>query len=205
MSDKPFLPKVFFFAGSSSVGKTTTLQALDQDTYKTVVLSARVARAALGNPDWQDMIDDVAVATLVQRAVFKNFVEQISGHLAEFVNDFNAGTLTKHLVFDRSLWDVPGYSSAFKVAPTMITDQIAFIRAFEQSIVRESNIVCRIAHFAINPDLPYQLIAARPPETIRDLTARAISGYLKIPLSIIPIIQRDHATKPLDEFVAELQ
>lgn len=196
-------PKVFMFAGTSSVGKTTTLQQLDPDQYETVILSARVARAALGNPSWQDVMHDASLAETQQDAVFTNFVEQLTDHLAEFIQQYNARTRRKHLVFDRCLWDVCAYSVAFNCSPASISRLLTAAQAFERKLI-DAGVIARLVYFEINPDLPYELIDARPPEIIRDRQAAALDGYLRMPLTRLLQLRRQHGQVSLEQFITTL-
>lgn len=200
---QPFLPKTFFFAGSSSVGKTTTLESLDDGKYKKVILSARVPRAELGNPKWEDLISDQALAETQQKAVLKYFMQQIEAHLAEFALAFNTGTLDKHLVFDRSLWDVIGYTVAFKCSTQLITQMVDLVRLFENSLI-DKGLIMRLVHFRISDKHPYVEIPARPPEDIRIGCAEVLKVYLGAPLTGLVQIERDYDHVSLEDFVAKL-
>lgn len=198
-----FLPKIFFFTGSSSVGKTTTLESLDDAKYRKVVLSARVPRAELDNPKWEDLMSNVDLATLQQKAVLKYFMQQQEAHIAQFAEDFNSGQLTQHLVFDRSLWDVVGYTVAFKCPNSLITQMVDLTRLFENSLI-DKGLVMRLVHFRISPTIPYAEIPARPPEDIRIGCAEALRVYLGAPLTNLVQIERDYDNVSLEDFVAKL-
>lgn len=198
-----FVPKIFMFTGSSAVGKTTTLEALPKDKYDTVVLSARVPRAEMNNPAWADLMTDKELASRHQQIVFKHFVNELQFHINAFGARVLNGEADKHLVFDRGLWDVIGYTYAFECPSTLVSQMVDYtVSIFEAGLI-DKGYVCRLINFRIDPNIPYVEIPARPPEVIRTKCAEALHMWLKIPLSTFVQLERD-SNESVEQFVERL-
>lgn len=157
------MAKIFFFCGSSSVGKSTTLNLLDKDQFEIVSISARDVRARLNNPSWDDLMTQSALAKHHQQYILESFMDSIF-YAAEHHREMKNGRI---MVFERSLWDVVGYLSAYKGTASEIEEQVEKVLAFEEELLKNNS--AEIVRFPISQSYRYEAIPERPPEIIRDL------------------------------------
>lgn len=156
-----------FLAGSSAVGKTTILNAFpDKVNHPTwedpfdvvkVDMSVRKIREQLNNPKWDDLLNNSELAEAHQKHVGKVFQSRIQETIA------NSKSNTIYL-FERSPFDVLGYSYAFRVRERI-----------EPINIPNSLWVYR----PINFDLLYAIEEARPPVLVRDICDTVIRNELR--------------------------
>jgi len=172
--------RVYFFCGTSAVGKTTLLQSLDPKRFLIESLSARTPRAKLGNPSFSDLIADHELAFKHQQFVFDFFVDEIYNIL---MRESRSQTDDRALVFERSLWDVAGYTSAFKLGG-LLQLQADVVSGFDHQIQRgiwpqRTKWIQRIVRFEIDPKIPYAEDPARPNAAIRDSCDVSLTNMLR--------------------------
>lgn len=164
--------RIIFFSGSSSVGKSQALAQLSEDKYIKAPLSARDARATIGNPTWKDLMDNRRTAREHQEVVLKFFYESIMQQLEANKND------KRDIVFERSLWDVVGYSHAFNCGYAFVANQVIDVVVdMEEDISAYGEM--HIVYFPVNPLIPYEAIEARPPILIRERQDNWLQMFLK--------------------------
>lgn len=157
------MTKVFFFCGSSSVGKTTTLKQLDPNRFQAIHISARDVRARLDNPSWDDLMTKSDLAKYHQQYILDSYIASINYEVELHKEHKNP----RIMVFERSLWDVIGYSYAYKCDQSFIDEQVEEVIEFEEQLV--SNVAAQIVRFPISQAYSYEAIPERPPESVRDL------------------------------------
>lgn len=153
------MANIFFFCGTSSVGKTSKLNSLNTELYEPIRLSARDVRAKLGNPSWDSLDEDVELAKYHQEEILDSFTKDI-------IRIVDNHTVDKVLVFERSLWDVVAYSYAFECGENFVRSQIDEIYKFEANILE--NNFAQLVRFPIDRSFEYEAIPERPSERIRD-------------------------------------
>lgn len=164
---------LYMFSGSSSVGKSTCLNSVAShvDAHE---LTARTVRKKFGSPAWQDIINDRELADKIQTAQLDYFI----GRVSEVVRD-NADRLRKPggrpMVFERSPWDVVGYSKAFNCSRSVVQQQLDKLVEFEDRLI-DADINVVVVVFTIDPQYKYDSIPERPPEEIRDSCAKALKS-----------------------------
>jgi len=167
--------RVIFFSGSSSVGKSETLATLSDNKYIKAPLSARDARATIGNPNWDDL--KLRPAAWEHQVVVLNwFIAQIQKQIVVSKGDM----LSRDVVFERSMWDVVGYSHAFDCGYSFVAEQVSRVHELEQDFIEQyPDIQFSIVYFPINPLIPYKAIEARPPIIIRERQDNWLNMFLK--------------------------
>jgi len=163
-------PAMIFFSGSSAVGKTSTLDALDPLLFVRVPMTARAERERMGNPSWDSLLTDVSLAMQHQSIMLERFMAIIDE--ASNISD------GRHQVFERCLFDVVGYSYAFKCPPIFLDEQVKTIRDFEYKLSFKRRILT--AYFPICYSFPYAIEAARPPESVREACNDWILSYWSV-------------------------
>lgn len=195
--------KIVWFSGSSSVGKSTTLRELDTSRFKLIPLSARDVRARLQNPTWDDLMVKSDLAMYHQEYILDSYIESMK----VAIEDMLQAEEKKILVFERSLWDVVGYSVAYKCPIDMIDEQVSKIQAFETELMVKGHRGL-LVKFEIDPSYPYELIPERPPETIRDACGEALKSLWGMSVMVRPWLYRGYFKTTQDmenDLIAEFQ
>ncbi|QXV74198.1 hypothetical protein [Rhizobium phage RHEph12] len=117
------MSKIIFLCGSSSVGKTTIMHALEKHGAKPVVMSFRHVRAKLNNPSWADLGRKTALARQQQTLGFDIYRERLT-EASSWKDD-------ETYVFERCPVDIAGYSHSFrlnKLAMEMVEESISLFK-----------------------------------------------------------------------------
>lgn len=170
--------RMVFFSGTSAVGKSELTQMLIQrDDHVLIPMTARAVREKIGNPKWEDLLADQAVAERHQNEVFESFKRTIATA---------ANTTEKRtMVFERSLLDVAGYSSAFGCSSVFTVKQQEEYEIFIESLLSEGIKIVTVCCWSW-PEIPYVQTPERPPESVRDdmeeylIMVNSLVGTLKV-------------------------
>lgn len=167
------MTNVIFLMGSSGVGKTSICEGLVSRGFKLEKLSAREPRKHIGNPSFSDIESSSVNGMKHQELVFTFFKNAISNRL-KYIEDY--GKFNANYVFERGLYDVVGYSFAFSQKWTWhdytawIDYQFCYARMFYSELKwMYPNLNIKLIYVPINKEIPYEVIEARPNESIRDL------------------------------------
>lgn len=167
------------FCGSSAVGKSTALKGIEEERieFQSIPLAARTEREKLGNPNWQDLLNDVNLAMEHQTFILNNFLKTIEETTRLGHYRYDAPTF----IFERSPLDVLGYSYSFKCPFWFIEDQRTKLeKAFSRM---KFYVNMMILYFPIDFSMPYAIEAARPPEQVRlacDDYVRGLVNYYRL-------------------------
>jgi hypothetical protein len=164
------VPAMIFFSGTSAVGKSSTLDALDPLLFVRVPMTARAERERMGNPSWDSLLADVDLAIRHQETMLTRFMTIM--HEASSVVD------CKHQVFERCLYDVVGYSYAFKCPSSFLDEQVKAIKEFEYRLTFKRRLIT--SYFPISYNFPYAIEDARPPETVREACNDWLISYWSV-------------------------
>ncbi len=194
-----------FLTGTSAVGKTTLFEYIKKEVVNAecVSISARTVREKLGNPKWEDLVNNTELARAHQRAVFNYFTASILARAN--VVAASASDLPHIYIFERSLIDVIGYSSSFGLSSFITTDSFAdemyHIPFITQLLKDQYKIECLYMHMLLDPSVPYDQIEARPTEDIRDACGDKVKGFLRNS----PLRSFNHKRSSPEEAIAHLQ
>lgn len=157
---------VVFITGTSCVGKTSfanrIVDKMPADDVLCLNLTARKPRAVMGNPEWRDLMTNSSLSTWHQINIFDSFMAQLDGMIHHFKN-------SDHKVFisDRSILDVCGYSSAFKLDKRIMANHVKQYGELVVNKIKKDfhfTSVFSIADYSLGYDRDNN---ARPPEIVR--------------------------------------
>jgi energy-coupling factor transporter ATP-binding protein EcfA2 len=177
-------PTFVFLSGTSAVGKSTLMNLISDryDNITTVPMAARTQRERLGNPSWETLCNDVALADKHQEFIFNAYGNIILG-VAHHVDNLMEirGPHSNIFIFERSPVDVGGYAEAFGCSyalPMKLMNRLKFI----ESMLDEPHlgIKCVHNHMAVDKKIPYVQTEARPTEEIRNKCASFVEVVLTV-------------------------
>lgn len=192
------LPAMIFFSGTSAVGKSSTVDALNQGQFVRVPMTARAEREKLGNPSWESLLLDVNLAMQHQEFMLARFMT--------IIDEASNVVTGRHQVFERCLFDVVGYSYAFNCPTNFLDRQMTLIKEFEYRLSFKRRLIT--SYFPISRNFPYSIEAARPPEDVRERCDDWLISYWSFNnMSRDNYIFLDRGLPedfPLDQFVSRL-
>lgn len=156
-----------FLCGSSSVGKTELMGNFPEDIER-VRMSFRDIREQLGNPEWETLRQS-QIGISQQEAGIKIYEQRIY-ELSQVENEksWRDRAVEKTYIFERSPFDISGYSFSFKLSQEHIQEMLNRAVAIFENLEEYGHKVLVIFR-PVMPNFEYdRQNNARPPEDIRN-------------------------------------